>query len=73
MSCINGIDDQYDHVCLFAHNPGITYFANIVCEANIHDIATAGILIMEANVSSWHNIEAHDITLISYIYPKMED
>ena len=71
LSCINGVDNEVDHICIFAHNPGITYFANIVCEANIHDVPTCGILIMESDIPTWQGIEASDIKLNAFIFPKM--
>lgn len=71
LGTINGADPALDHICLFAHNPGITYFANLVCEANIDNVSTCGILIMHADVDNWHEIDASDIRLDSYIFPKM--
>lgn len=71
LGAINAADESCDHICLFAHNPGITYFANLICEANIDNVATCGILLMHADVKHWHEIDANDIVLDHYLFPKM--
>lgn len=70
LGAVNGADEKYDSICIFAHNPGITYFANLICEANIDNVATCGILVMHADVNHWYEIDASDIVLDAYLYPK---
>lgn len=45
--------DQFNHVALFSHNPGITYFANELTNARIDNIPTCGIFAVKAKCNSW--------------------
>ncbi|HMP32628.1 MAG TPA: hypothetical protein PKD85_23680 [Saprospiraceae bacterium] len=71
MDVISEVDDQYDSVAVFCHNPGITYFANIILDQDIDNIATCGILAMNAEVDSWVKISKDNLKFNSYFYPKM--
>lgn len=51
------------------HNPGITYFANVICDANIENVPTCGLLVMEIDVDIWKNIDPSKIKLIDFIKP----
>ena len=71
LDVISEVDDQYDSVAVFCHNPGITYFANIILDQDIDNIATCGILAMNAEVDSWVKISKDNLKFNSYFYPKM--
>lgn len=70
MECINEQDDQTDSIAIFCHNPGITYFANLICDADLENVATSGIVYVTASVSSWQKVESENITFKSYLYPR---
>jgi len=40
---VNRIDNLYKTVMMFGHNPGITWFANLLSDAAIENIPTCGI------------------------------
>jgi len=46
-----------NHVALFAHNPGITEFANELSSAKIDDMPTCSVFAIKANISDWSNFE----------------
>ena len=45
--------DQFNHLAIFSHNPGITYFANELTNARIDNIPTCGIFAVKAQCNSW--------------------
>lgn len=69
-SIIAGLNDQHWHVCLFGHNPGFTAFANDLCGATIDNIPTTGIVHMQLNIDSWHQVTAGSGELLQFDYPK---
>jgi phosphohistidine phosphatase len=69
--CIH-IDDKIESLMLFCHNPGLTYFANVVCDANIDNVPTAGILVINVDTDSWVNLDMSKLKLIDFLYPKMK-
>lgn len=66
-----GLDDNLESVMLFGHNPGITYLANSVSEEYIDNVPTCGVLVIDAKIDHWTDIEFSKCTLIDFIYPKM--
>ena len=58
---------------LFGHNPGITYFANVVCDANISNVPTCGVLVIKSKSKTWMDTDISDLQLENYLYPKQHD
>lgn len=71
---IDVIHEQGEEVkalALFGHNPGITYFANIIKPAVTDNIPTCGIIICTVNEDiTWGNITEKDIYLEKILTPK---
>ncbi len=65
------IGEHMNEVLIFGHNPGITYFANVVCEANIENVPTSGALIIESNSPTWEDTDISKLELKHFLYPKM--
>lgn len=66
-----GLDDDVDSVMLFGHNPGITYLANSVSEEYIENVPTCGVLIIDAKIESWSDLDFSNCKLVDFLYPKM--
>lgn len=47
------LDDQFDHAALFSHNPGITYFVNMLTTARLDNMPTCGVFAVKANITRW--------------------
>ena len=45
-SVISGLENQYDHVAVFSHNPGITDFANGLTDPKLDDMPTCSIFVV---------------------------
>lgn len=73
LKVVNELDDQYEHVALFGHNPGLTDFANYLSDANIYNIPTSGTVFVEFALDKWSEISYHSGRLIEFDFPKSAD
>ena len=64
------LDDNFEHVTLVGHNPGLTDLANWIAKANIENIPTCGIAFIHLNVDSWSKIAKGCGELVKFDYPK---
>jgi len=69
-SVIKDTPDKVDKLMLFAHNYGITYFANYISNSSIDNIPTCGLVRIDFDIDSWKDIEKHKGSLIYFEYPK---
>ena len=68
---IAALDNKYDHVAIFSHNPGITDFVNRLCkDVQIDDMPTCGIFAIEANMDHWINFKEVEKKFLFFDYPK---
>jgi phosphohistidine phosphatase len=72
LSVVQSIDDSFDLVILFGHNPGLTEFANRLTESRIDNIPTCGILSCKLDVSSWQKVKWGKAQVKFFDYPKKE-
>ncbi len=70
LEIVKNTDDSYNTVLLFGHNPDLTYFANSICNYNIDNIPTCGIICVDFNVNSWNEVDFGKGKFVSYEYPK---
>jgi len=66
---IKKIDDKYNSVMVFGHNPGFTMLNNFLSKKYIDNIPTCGIVALEFN-SSWKEIEKNSAKMLFFDYPK---
>ncbi len=50
---ISQLGDQFDHVAIFSHNPGITDFASNLTNTQISHMPTCSVFAVTAPVDSW--------------------
>ncbi|MCB0334126.1 MAG: histidine phosphatase family protein [Bdellovibrionales bacterium] len=55
---------------LFGHNPGITEVANSLCNVEIENVPTAGIVTIELDVPTWSDVTPGSGKLLDFDYPK---
>lgn len=67
---INNIDDKFETVMLFGHNPGFTSLANLLGGKSIDNMPTSSSAKIELDVNSWKNIEINSGRLVGFEYPK---
>ena len=64
------IEDSYDTVFLFGHNPGFTDFANTLSTTKVENLPTCGIFAVEFNVSAWEDVQPSSGIFKLFDYPK---
>ena len=62
-------DDSFNHVIVCGHNPGMTDLANRLTDADIDNVPTCGIVVIEANIKEWRQL-GRGGKLITFDYPK---
>lgn len=69
---INNLENKYDFIALFGHNPGITNLVTNLCDADIINIPTCGVTLLEFPFNDWKMISEGTGKLELYDYPKKE-
>lgn len=71
LSVVRGLNDANDEVVIFAHNPGLTDFANrLTTEPVTNNIPTCGIVSIKFPVDSWKAVTWNNGELGFFDYPK---
>ena len=67
------INNQYQHVAIFAHNPGVTDFANrLTSQVHIDEMPTCGIFAVEVAIDNWKDFRNAEKKFLFFDYPKKE-
>jgi len=69
-SIIRSIDNRYNNVMLFGHNPAFTDLANRFLTGSVDNIPTAGIVSMSFAIDDWNDIAEAVPELEIFDYPK---
>jgi phosphohistidine phosphatase len=69
---IISLDDQYDHVALFSHNPGITAFVNTLTSIRVDNMPTCGVFAVTSPVAHWSDFLGAGKEFWFFDYPKRE-
>jgi len=72
LKIVNDLDNKYDSVILFGHNPGFTDFADYLTGAGILNIPTCGICKITFDISYWDEVSAHSGNMDYFDFPKRE-
>jgi phosphohistidine phosphatase len=67
---IEELNDDYDCVAVFSHNPGITDFANGLSDARIDNIPTCGIFAVSVETKKWSKFREAKKKFLFFDYPK---
>lgn len=71
--CILGLPEAWQHVALFAHNPGITNFVNTLTDAvQVDNMPTCGIFAVEADCDHWADFKQATKRFLFFDYPKKQ-
>lgn len=65
---IKNIDDKFDDVMLFGHNPAYTYMVNQLGSLPIDNLPTTGLVSIVFEIESWKQIRKGETHL--YLFPK---
>ncbi len=71
---ISSVDKDVKHLVVFSHNPGITDFANSLCEGvAIANMPTCSIFAVKLKISDWKEIAIAEKEFEFFDYPKLEE
>lgn len=70
MRIIYSVDDKYERIMIFGHNPTFTQLSNYLSAKIIDNIPTSGFVQIDFDLNSWKNIEGNSGKLILFEYPK---
>lgn len=70
LEVISEIENKYNYVFLFGHNPGLTNFANFISTQSIFNLPTCAIVGFDLPIERWKNISRHSAKLIFNEFPK---
>jgi len=68
---INNLSNNYKEITLIGHNPGITNLYNYLCDDDLVNIPTCGVVKIELEISQWNEIIKGIGIKKFFIYPKM--
>lgn len=69
---INGLDNTWETVVIFSHNPGITDFINSLTTVRIDNMPTCGIFAVSAATDSWQHFAETEKHFLFFDYPKLD-
>ncbi len=70
LHALQSVDDGIHHTALVSHNPGLTTLVNSLGSQYIPNLPTCGIMIIEADITSWEQLQASSGHSIDFLYPK---
>ncbi len=72
LQIVHEFDDSWNHVMMFAHNPGISDFANRLFRLNhIDEMSTCAVALLELPWDLWSAAAWSEARLIGYVTPKL--
>jgi phosphohistidine phosphatase len=67
---VGKLDDAFDHVALFSHNPGITEFATSLTSAHISHMPTSSVFAVTSAVDSWKGFSSAEKSFLFFYKPE---
>lgn len=69
---VRTLSDNYESVALFAHNPGITHFANSLSDVRIDDMPTCSVFAVKCAVNQWRDFNDTQKQFYGFSFPKKD-
>ena len=73
LKVINKLDNRYEFVALFGHNPGLSDLVMNLCNGDISNIPTCGIVLIKFPFNDWEMVTNGTGELQFFDYPKNTD
>lgn len=64
------LDNRFDTIALFSHNPGITAFVNTLTSVRVDNMPTCGIFAVKSEAASWDEFVKAGKEFWFFDYPK---
>jgi phosphohistidine phosphatase len=68
---IEKLSDDTAHAAIFAHNPGITEFANSLTNVKVDDMPTCAVFAVQVKTNKWSSFVRAEKTFLFFDYPKL--
>ena len=65
-------DNSFNSLMIFAHNPGLTEFANFLIPGITNNLPTAGVVSVQIDRDDWNLYQQPNAELLAYDYPKLK-
>jgi phosphohistidine phosphatase len=69
-AAVNRLDNKFDVVVLFSHNPGITEFASSLTNVRVDDMPTCAMYALQIETDKWKEFEEAEKKFLFFDYPK---
>lgn len=73
LNIVNQTDNKYNFVALFGHNPGLTTLAIALCDTQVYDIPTCGLILIEFPFEDWKMVSKDTGIQKLYDFPKNDE
>ncbi len=70
---IYGVDETFDNIAVFSHNPGITAFVNELTKTAIDNMPTCGIFAVKIDIVQWKEFPKAEKEFWFFDYPKLRE
>lgn len=70
---INDLDDRFDSIALFGHNPGLTEIIIDLCNSDLYNLPTCGVVQISFPFESWKMVSRQTGDQLLFDYPKNEE
>ena len=67
---IQKVDDDYESLMLFGHNPEFTWLANELANESLDNLPTAGVIAIQLEINSWTEVAFGSGKMLFIDYPK---
>ncbi len=71
LQVVNQLKDDWAQVMMVGHNPTVTYLAEYITGAEIGNIETCGIVLIQFEVKNWIDVDANTGKFKQYLYPDL--
>lgn len=71
LGVIRSLDNRYDTVALFSHNPGITELVNMLTNTRVDNMPTCSVFAVKTPINEWADFEGAAKDFWFFDYPKM--
>jgi phosphohistidine phosphatase len=68
---VSEVNNEFNSIAIFSHNPGITAFANSLTKVRIDDMPTCAIFAISAEINDWQAFRGAKKNFLLFDYPKM--
>ena len=70
LNIIKYLDESFNEVMLFGHNPDLTSLANFLSNNEVENIPTCGIFCVDFDIKSWKDVKKGEGIFKFFDYPK---